>query len=47
MDNIEENNLEVSESVKSSLDTMVYWSKFLAIIGYIGVYTRGHIRGSI
>ena len=37
MDNIEENNLEVSESVKSSLDTMVYWSKFLAIIGYVGV----------
>ena len=37
MDNIEENNLEVSESVKSSLDTMVYWSKFLAILGYIGV----------
>ena len=37
MDNIEENNLEVSESVKSSLDTMVYWSKFLSILGYIGV----------
>ena len=37
MDNIEENNLEVNESVKSSLDIMVYWSKFLAIIGYIGV----------
>ena len=32
MDNIEENNLEVSESVKISLDTMVYWSKFLAIL---------------
>ena len=37
MDNIEENNLEVSESVKISLDTMVYWSKFLAILGYIGI----------
>jgi len=37
MDNIEENNLAVSESVKSSLDTMVYWCKFLAIVGYIMV----------
>ena len=37
MDNIEEKNLEVSESVRVSLDTMVYWSKFLAILGYIGV----------
>ena len=37
MDNIEENNLEVSESVRVSLDIMVYWSKFLAILGYIGV----------
>ena len=37
MENIEKNNLEVSESVRTSLDTMVYWSKFLAIVGYIGI----------
>ena len=37
MENIEQNNLEVSESVRASLDTMVYWSKFLAIVGYIGI----------
>ena len=37
MNNIEENNLEVSESVRVSLDIMVYWSKFLAILGYIGI----------
>jgi len=37
MENIDKNNLEVSESVRKSLDTMVYWSKFLAILGYIGV----------
>ena len=37
MENIDKNNLEVSESVIKSLDTMVYWSKFLAILGYIVV----------
>ena len=37
MENIEQNNLEVSKSVRASLDTMVYWSKFLAILGYIGI----------
>ena len=28
-------SLEVSESVKTSLEKMVYWSKFLAIVGYV------------
>ena len=32
-----ENNLVVSQSVREALDKMVYWAKFLAIIGYIGI----------
>ena len=32
-----ENNLVVSPSVREALDKMVYWAKFLAIIGYIGI----------
>ena len=37
MKSLEEKQLTVSSSVRTSLDTMVYWGKFLAIVGYIGV----------
>jgi len=36
MDKIE-NKLEINQSIRESLGTMTYWSKFLAIIGFIGI----------
>jgi len=31
------NNLEVSDSIEKSIKKMAYWSKFLSIIGFIGI----------
>ncbi len=32
-----ENKLELNQSIRQSLSKMVYWAKFLAIIGFVGI----------
>ena len=34
---LNERHLQVSQSVRVALDSMTYWAKFLAIVGYIGL----------
>ena len=37
MKQIDDKNFKITNSILQSLDTMVYWSKFLAIVGYVGI----------
>tara|TARA_Y100001968_G_C19442634_1_gene763409 strand:+ start:1253 stop:1699 length:447 start_codon:yes stop_codon:yes gene_type:complete len=32
-----EDDIKITESIKSSLNRMIYWSKFLSILGFIGI----------